>query len=94
MSTMTEQLKLRAIEQSAQSISLQMNLLEGVTNGLTTGTHNTAAFEQQLKQIRSQIEHELENIRFVTAQGRLPASPEERALGLKVQEAIREITQI
>ncbi|MBL0388842.1 hypothetical protein JJB07_19755 [Tumebacillus sp. ITR2] len=94
MSNMSAQLQLMAIQQSTDEITYSLGELEGVKNALLAGPTDSQKWGQRLEGILTQIEKELQNIEYVTAQGVLPKSQQERDLGMKVQVAVQEISQI
>ena len=89
-----EQIRLRAIEQSARGIELTLADLDGVKNRLRNGTPEAQPLAQRLETVQKQIERELQNIGYVVRQGALPRTSEQMAIGQKVQEAVDEISQI
>ena len=89
-----EQLRLKAIEQSARGIESTLADLEGVKNRLQSGTPQEQPLAQRLETVQKQIERELQNIGYVVRQGSLPKTSEQMAIGQKVQEAVNEISQI
>ena len=89
-----EQLRMKAIEQSARGIELTLADLEGVKQLLLSGPTAEPQLGQRLDAIQKQIERELQNIGYVIQQGGLPKSPDLMTLGQKVQEAADEISQI
>ncbi|KEO81940.1 hypothetical protein [Tumebacillus flagellatus] len=94
MSNMSEQLKLMAIQQSADEISNTLGDLQGVKNALLAGPPEQQPWGNRLQDILKRMEQELTNIQYVTAQGRMPESQQELELGLTVQTALNEISQI
>ncbi|MGB8957088.1 MAG: hypothetical protein WCC10_17085 [Tumebacillaceae bacterium] len=89
-----EQVRLRAIEQSARGIESTLADVEGVKNRLQNGTPEAQPLAQRLETAQKQIERELQNIRYVVRQGSLPKTSEQLAIGQKVQDAVDEISQI
>lgn len=89
-----EQLRLKAIEQSARGIESTLADLEGLKNRLQSGTPQERPLAQRLETVQKQIERELQNIGYVVRQGSLPKTAEQMTIGQKVQEAVNEISQI
>ncbi|PWK12784.1 hypothetical protein [Tumebacillus permanentifrigoris] len=92
--TMSETLKLMAIAQSARQIEYSLGELEGVTNAVVSPEFNPQVLSQRLQDIRNRMQKELRNIEYVVSQGNVPKSQQELEIGIKVQEAINEISQI
>jgi hypothetical protein len=92
--SMTETLKLMAISQSARQIEYSLGELEGISNALLTAQSKSSDAGQRLQEILKQMQKELQNIDYVVSQGNVPKSKQELEMGMKVQEAINEISQI
>lgn len=90
----TEQLKLMAVQQSADGIQAALDQLEGAMNALLQGPSELRRHGLRLQQIHSQIERELKNIGYVVDEGQRPMSQEQLELGQSVQYALSDIAQI
>lgn len=94
MSNLSEQIKMMAIQQSVDEISNTLGDLQGIKNALLAGTPKDQTRGRQLQDILTHMEKEVTHLTYVTSQGHVPKSQQEINLGLKVQEAIHDISQI
>ncbi|ASS75709.1 hypothetical protein CIG75_12420 [Tumebacillus algifaecis] len=95
MLTMISQLHIKSLEQSLYRLQLASFELEGVTNLLLQGPSEMRRHGLRLQQVLTRYREELQRIEYVTEQGdRPPKSRELLEIGLNVQEAINEISQI
>ncbi|TCP52472.1 hypothetical protein EV586_11071 [Tumebacillus sp. BK434] len=92
---MTVTVPLHQIEQSLHQMRLAGSQLEGMTNQLLNGSSEQRRIGLRLQDILTVYRKELQKIGYMVEQGaEAPASQDKLKIGLQVQEAINEISQI
>lgn len=93
--TMTVSVPFEQIKQSLHRMEIAGSELEGVMNQLLNGSSDQRRIGLRLQEILRVCREELQKIDYMVEQGvAAPASQDQLAIGLKVQEAINEISQI
>ncbi|ARU62395.1 hypothetical protein CBW65_16560 [Tumebacillus avium] len=93
--TMTGPVPLKRIEQSLHRMRLAGYQLEGVANQLLNGSSDQRRIGKRLQDVLTVYQEELQKIGYMVEQGdQEPLSQEQLQIGMQVQEAINEISQI